>query len=102
MAKELEIAGKPRPYGPRELSGGTLTCPPLTATELIPLATKEVRPVTVLYFPDPNDADTSQRVSWEIGSHIMIYGEGRIHVKEGIICFNMLQYDDRRREGKTG
>ncbi|KZL64540.1 hypothetical protein CT0861_05067 [Colletotrichum tofieldiae] len=103
----------PRYYGPRELETGTIASPEHTITIFIPLAPRlssaanPQKPPKVLFQPNRDKETVREPITWHIGTPIQIPGNSRLVVDEGLICFEMLQYDwkpakhqDRESEGE--
>ena len=100
---------KPKFYGPRELVVGTLTSPEQTISVFIPIAPGLPHPpnppIEVLYQSDKDNADVQEPLRWCIGTPIQTFGNSRIVVKKGPICFEMVHYDykpvkDQESEGR--
>ncbi|RSL58343.1 hypothetical protein CEP53_006173 [Fusarium sp. AF-6] len=86
-----------RNYRPRELDIGSIASPGRTITVFIPLILPQPsKPPTlpeVMYQPDREIEAVQEPMPWHIGVPILIPGNSRIVVKQGTICFEMVQYD---------
>ncbi|KAJ4193051.1 hypothetical protein NW759_016611 [Fusarium solani] len=86
-----------RNYRPRELDIGSIASPGRTITVLIPLTlphpSNPPKLPEVMYQPDRETEAVQEPMPWHIGVPIQIPGNSRIVVKQGTICFEMVQYD---------
>ncbi|KAI8710402.1 hypothetical protein NCS52_01576800 [Fusarium sp. LHS14.1] len=86
-----------RSYRPRELDIGSIASPGHTITVFIPLTlpypSNAPKLSDVMYQPDRGTEAVQEPMPWHIGVPIQIPGNSRIVVKQGTICFEMVQYD---------
>ncbi|KAI8710659.1 hypothetical protein NCS52_01546700 [Fusarium sp. LHS14.1] len=86
-----------RNYRPRELDIGSIASPGHTITVFIPLTLpypfNAPKLPDVMYQPDRETEAVQEPMPWHIGVPIQIPGNSRIVVKQGTICFEMVQYD---------
>ena len=104
-----QTTSEPRFYGPRELAFGSLSSPDQTIGVLIPMAPSlrhsQNPPIEVLYQRDKGNADVQEPLPWRIGAPIQTFGNSRVVVNKGPICFQIIQYDykpvkDQESEGQ--
>ncbi|KAK7402754.1 hypothetical protein QQX98_011488 [Neonectria punicea] len=86
-----------RDYRPRELDIGSIASPGHTITVFIPLTlpypSNAPKLPDVMYQPHRETEAVQEPMPWHIGVPIQIPGNSRIVVKQGTICFEMVQYD---------